>query len=213
MWYVTEATMPTHVFSLSEAVAKEMHERQKENLLKHNQKFMMRIFPSGMRVDSSNLDPFSFWQQGAQMVALNWQNCDEGMMLNEAMFSDGGGWALKPKLLRDVLEGSPDSDANTNHIVSAADLSIKIFAGQEFQLPVGDSAKGFRPYVTCQLHLSQDERMIPKEHILASESEKGYKLRTKASRGLDPDFKGEELTFPSALGIVEELSFLRWVLC
>jgi phosphatidylinositol phospholipase C, delta len=92
-----EATMPTHVFSLSERAVVEVHEKERESLFDHNRHFIMRAFPSGLRIRSSNLDPPIFWRKGIQIVALNWQNWDEGMMLNEAMFAGTGGYVLKPE--------------------------------------------------------------------------------------------------------------------
>jgi hypothetical protein len=92
-----EAAMPTHIFSLSEKALMEVHENDSEGLFNHNKNFMMRAYPSGLRIQSSNLDPALFWRRGVQIVALNWQNWDEGMMLNEAMFAGTGGYVLKPE--------------------------------------------------------------------------------------------------------------------
>lgn len=75
-----EATMPSHVFSLGEKSVKEVHEKQGRELFEHNRRYLMRTYPSGLRIGSSNLDPASFWRKGIQIVALNWQNWDEGMM-------------------------------------------------------------------------------------------------------------------------------------
>lgn len=75
-----EATMPTHVFSLAEKTVAEIHEKEAIQLFDHNRKYMMRAYPSGLRIGSSNLDPAPFWRKGIQIVALNWQNWDEGMM-------------------------------------------------------------------------------------------------------------------------------------
>ena len=71
-----EATIPTHVFSLSEKKLMDVHESHGPTLFSHNRNFLMRAFPSGTRVSSSNLDPAIFWRKGVQMVALNWQRFD-----------------------------------------------------------------------------------------------------------------------------------------
>lgn len=45
-------------------------------LLKKNrftQRNLLRIYPKGTRVDSSNYDPLVGWTHGAQMVAFNMQ--------------------------------------------------------------------------------------------------------------------------------------------
>lgn len=34
---------------------------------------MLRVYPKGIRFDSSNYDPFIGWAHGAQMVAFNMQ--------------------------------------------------------------------------------------------------------------------------------------------
>lgn len=91
-----EAKMPTHIFSLSEGTVADVHEESAQELFEHNRHYMMRAYPSGTRITSSNLDPQVFWRKGIQIVALNWQKWDEGMMLNEAMFAGTGGFVLKP---------------------------------------------------------------------------------------------------------------------
>lgn len=92
-----EATMPTHIFSLSENRVMDTHEKYANALFDHNRDFLMRTYPSGLRIRSSNLDPVDFWSKGVQIVALNWQKWDEGMMLNEGMFAGTGGYVLKPE--------------------------------------------------------------------------------------------------------------------
>jgi hypothetical protein len=91
-----EAAMPTHIFSLSEKKFLDHHEKRGEELWKHNIDYMMRAYPSGLRISSSNLNPAVFWGYGTQVVALNWQQTDEGIMLNEGMFAGTQGYILKP---------------------------------------------------------------------------------------------------------------------
>lgn len=91
-----EASMPTHIFSLSENGVMEVHQKSARELFDHNKRYLMRAYPSGMRIGSSNLDPAVFWRKGIQIVALNWQKWDEGMMLNEGVFAGTGGYVLKP---------------------------------------------------------------------------------------------------------------------
>ncbi|CAK7207368.1 hypothetical protein SEUCBS139899_010178 [Sporothrix eucalyptigena] len=104
-----EAYMPTHVFSLSEKSLMEVHAKHGPALFSHNRRFLMRAYPSGLRIGSSNLDPARFWRKGVQIVALNWQHCDEGMMLNDAMFLGTGGYVLKPEGYRGDKIGSSTS--------------------------------------------------------------------------------------------------------
>ena len=92
-----EASMPTHIFSLAEKKFLDFHEKSRQALMEHNVHHMLRAYPAGYRISSSNLNPAVFWSSGAQIVALNWQQTDEGMMLNEGMFAGTGGYVLKPR--------------------------------------------------------------------------------------------------------------------
>lgn len=96
-WAQPEATMPAHIFSLSEKKFITHHEEHGLRLFEHNRDYMMRAYPSGLRIGSSNLNPPPFWGSGAQIVALNWQQTDEGMMLNQGMFGGTKGYVLKPE--------------------------------------------------------------------------------------------------------------------
>lgn len=168
----------------------------------------MRIYPYAFRVTSSNLDPTFYWRRGAQLVALNWQNLDKGMMLNHGMFVGTHGWRLKPP-------GYRSSKSPTDIIQRRSlTLSIEIFAAQDLSLPPGDhSERGFKPYVNCQLHVEEPEGDVaPDQDDASSDTEKSsYRRCTKSSSGRNPDFKGQKLEFPTVTGIIEELSFLRLV--
>eukprot|EP01012_Entosiphon_sulcatum_P062182 TRINITY_DN8836_c0_g1_i1.p1 TRINITY_DN8836_c0_g1~~TRINITY_DN8836_c0_g1_i1.p1 ORF type:complete len:894 (+),score=103.18 TRINITY_DN8836_c0_g1_i1:905-3586(+) len=61
-----------------------------------------RVFPLGVRVDSSNYDPQPHWAAGCQLVALNYQTKDFPLRLNVAKFQQNGrsGYILKPPFLR-----------------------------------------------------------------------------------------------------------------
>ena len=211
----SEALVPTHVFSLSEKKLMEIHESHGPTLFSHNRNFLMRAFPSGIRVSSSNLDPSVFWRKGVQIVALNWQRYDEGMMLNQGMFAGSGGWVLKPKGYRvkaNKMEMGKESQANaiSHRTVS---LTVDVIAGQDIPLPTGDTRpSGFHPYVKCQLHVEKPEERsgAPIEREGRSKEDE-YKMVTKTSKGPEPDFGGERMEFLKVPGVVEELSFLRYV--
>lgn len=165
----------------------------------------MRIYPFAFRVLSSNLDPTFYWRRGAQLVALNWQHLDKGMMLNHGMFDGTKGWQLKPP-------GYRSSDAIPEPVSHhRLDLTIEVFAAQDLALPPGDhKEKNFKPYVNCQLHVEEPEGPVPTgRDDASSDSENSYRVRTKSASGRNPDFKGQKLIFPTVTGVVEELSFLR----
>ena len=70
------AEIPTHVFSLSEKKLIDVNEEHGPQLLAHNRQFLMRAYPSGSRLASTNFDPSAYWRMGVQIVALNWQKFD-----------------------------------------------------------------------------------------------------------------------------------------
>ncbi|KAI9831912.1 MAG: hypothetical protein M1819_004634 [Sarea resinae] len=218
-----EAALPSHIFALSEKALLKVHEAHAPALFQHNKKFFMRAYPAGFRVSSSNLDPSVFWRKGVQMVALNWQSWDEGMMLNEAMFTGGGGWVLKPPGYRDIdgnqyQKATQPTGAQQSHTGTIPrqnlNLSIKLFAGQNIPLPLGhERAKGFSPYVKCQLHAERPEEKDGKPSATDSEDDSKdskFKRRSKTSKGTDPDFAGEAMEFSGIRDVVPELSFLRF---
>ncbi|KAF6838073.1 phospholipase c [Colletotrichum plurivorum] len=215
-----EAAMPTHIFSLSEKGVMEVHEKEPDLLFHHNRHFLMRAYPSGMRIRSSNLDAPVFWRRGIQIVALNWQNWDEGMMLNEGMFAGTDGYVLKPEGYRCLKTGSPppapDAVKDAPQIeYKTLDLQIDVLAAQNLPLPPGDTrVSGFKPYVKVEIHVESPEERLPGAHIKndGHEQEGEYKAKTKSNKGIDPDFKGEALQFTGVPGVVEELTFVRFTI-
>ncbi|CAM1505453.1 Fc.00g110900.m01.CDS01 [Cosmosporella sp. VM-42] len=204
-----EAAMPTHIFSLSEKKVVDVHEKQAAELFNHNKHFLMRTYPWGLRIGSSNLDPSVFWRKGIQVVALNWQKWDEGMMLNEGMFAGTGGYVLKPEGWRPDIE-SKDTPNTINR--NTLNLSITFLAAQNVPLPPGDkSAKGFKPYVKVELHVEGPDEYhggpIPNE---GHEREGEYKARTHTYKGQDLDLAGEKVEFKNVTHIVDELSWVRF---
>ncbi|KAF2808556.1 PLC-like phosphodiesterase [Mytilinidion resinicola] len=204
-----EAKIPTHVFSLSEKTLMEVHEQTPTQLFAHNKNFFMRAYPKGLRLNSSNLDPSIFWRTGVQIVALNWQKWDAGMMLNEAMFSGYNGWVLKPEGYRSASTAENQALATTHHNL---DLTIEFFGGQDIPLPPEEhNPKSFKPYVKCELHVEKHEERSD-EPIPGGGKSKGggdYKRRTKTTKTPDPDFQRETIRFSNVRGVTEELTFVR----
>ena len=68
-----------HMFSLSESTANKFLKRQEGamELIKHNRKHLVRIYPRGTRLRSTNYEPHRYWASGAQLVAMNWQTFGE----------------------------------------------------------------------------------------------------------------------------------------
>ncbi|KAF5570055.1 1-phosphatidylinositol-4 5-bisphosphate phosphodiesterase [Fusarium phyllophilum] len=204
-----EAKIPAHIFSISENRILELHQKQHRDMFTHNKGYFMRAFPAGRRFDSSNPDPSLFWRGGVQIVAINWQRWDEGMMLNEGMFAGTGGYVLKPQGYR---PNRNDEETENNIIRKSLHLTITVLAAQNIPLPPGDtSTRGFEPYVKVELHVEGPDEFhggrVPNE---GHEREGEYKARTKTHRGNMVDFAGERLEFPTVPHVVDELSWVRF---
>lgn len=186
----------------------EVHESQPAALFKHNKNFFVRAYPKGLRLNSSNLNPSVFWRQGVQIVALNWQRWDGGMMQNEAMFAGTAGWVLKPEGYRSTSSGTTQKDAVPHHNL---DLSIEFLAGQDIPLPPEeDDAKDFKPYVKVELHVEKPEERTAEPVPGGGKGSKAdFKKKTKTHKTPNPDFGREIIKFEGIKGVTEELTFVR----
>ncbi|KAL7072261.1 hypothetical protein ACQ4LE_008625 [Meloidogyne hapla] len=107
---------------------------------------IVKSFPSGIRQDSSNIDPMESWICGIQLAAMNFQTCDEELDINKGLFSINGsiGYILKPKIL---LEGRDPRHKTT----ICCTLEIAIICGQ--YLPKAEPGKSgiVDPYVSVEI--------------------------------------------------------------
>ncbi|KAF5672054.1 phospholipase [Fusarium heterosporum] len=209
-----EASMPNHIFSLSENAAFAIQRRKPRALFLHNRRFLMRTYPHGMRVDSSNYDPVIFWRAGAQVVALNWQSWDLGMVMNEGMFMGSDGYVLKPEGYRH----RPGSDGNQEEVnipsKTLDKIAITVVAAQNLPLlnRHNDPAK-FIPYVKIGLHTEPDalSAMVDENAMPEDVKQVGYSGETRKSKGTSPDFGAETIEFLNIDGVVPELTFLSFM--
>lgn len=164
----SECKQPNHVFSLAEGkfdnICKDPDDKAK--LEKHNMKHLMRVYPSGWRVQSSNPDPLVFWRRGVQMVALNWQTYDLPMQMNEAMFASGTdrlGYVLKPRELRESQSIEDELDEPSIHGLGKIrkkliKFSVDIISGQQLPRPEGIKPQDtINPYVEIELFSAEDK--------------------------------------------------------
>jgi phosphatidylinositol phospholipase C delta len=207
------AKIPSHIFSISESRILELYTTKHKEMFQHNRHFFMRAFPKGSRFDSSNPDPSLFWRKGVQMVALNWQSWDEGMMLNEGMFAGEQGWVLKPQGY--LSDDTPTLSTNTiSH--RTLDMRIVVLAGQHIPLPEGASKSGmsntkaFRPFVKCELHIEKQEER-PGASAEGSTRTFNRKQQTSPGKTDHPDFGGHKnmFEFIGIPNVVDQLSFVR----
>ncbi|KAK2608794.1 hypothetical protein QQS21_002651 [Conoideocrella luteorostrata] len=210
-WVQPEASMPTHIFSLAEKKFMEHREKHGKELFDHNRDYLLRAYPSGLRIRSSNMMPTVFWGSGAQVVALNWQQTDEGMMLNEGMFAGTGGYVLKPPGYRPCI---PSVTTPNSVAYKTLNLSITFLAAQNIPLPLGDkSDKKFHPYVKTELHVDgcNSHALGRPSSSDSHESEIRHKARTKTHKGTDVDLGQQQISFHDVDGLLEELTFVRFM--
>ena len=113
---------PRHQFSVSEKTGAKLIKENKQDWIKHNYTHLSRVYPKGLRLQSTNYDPIVFWSAGCQLVAVNWQTVDEGAILNHAMFVDTNGYVLKPLALR---HKPPSPEKRQKYFVSVSILSAQ----------------------------------------------------------------------------------------
>lgn len=194
-----EAEMVGHIFSVSEPKFPGAFEKEASLFFAHNKRHLMRTYPAGTRVDSSNMDPSGHWRRGVQFAALNWQTLDAAMMMNEAMFAGTQGYVLKPDGYRGVQPGREDSEAEPmipNYALHG--VAVTVLAAQG--LPLNDAGQ-LHPYVDIQLFADPHPlQLLRREQPLCG--------RTPTAEGLNPDFGGHAIQFGDIAAVTPELSFL-----
>ncbi|KMZ73693.1 Phosphoinositide phospholipase C [Zostera marina] len=98
--------------SLSEQQLLDASESYGTDIVRFTQKNILRIYPKGTRIGSSNYNPFIGWMHGAQMVAFNMQGYGRALWLMQGFFRANGGcgYVKKPDFLMNV--GSDNSVFN-----------------------------------------------------------------------------------------------------
>lgn len=144
------------ICSFSEQEASKIANDNPEDFVNYNKKFLSRIYPGTMRIDSSNPNPQDFWNCGCQIVAMNYQTPGQMMDLYTGWFLQNGGcgYVLRPSVMREEVSYF---SANTKGIVPGVSpqvLHVKIISGQNFPKPKGACAKGdiLDPYVCIEVH-------------------------------------------------------------
>ena len=154
-----ESKCYNHVFSFAERTFESLCKDTdlKAQLDKHNMRYLMRVYPSGYRINSSNFDPNKFWRRGVQMVALNWQTYDLGVQMNDAMFASGldrTGYVLKPRELRQSVRDASGALTKEKKLVS---LSIDMLSAQQLPRPRGmNQDRSLDPYVVLEFFCADD---------------------------------------------------------
>jgi phosphatidylinositol phospholipase C delta len=187
-----------HLINVSETGLSSHLPGQSILIAKHNSKHLMRVFPKGTRINSSNLKPVPFWGLGAQICAINWQTFGTSNQLNDALFQASDGYVLKPAALRAGGDGKLDTGKKKR-------LRLHIAGATDIPLHEDSEADGIRPYVTCTLyHPSDLQNEPPKRKTSAYKQHKlGFLHRGENPPPTDPiwdeklewEFQDNELVF------------------
>ncbi|KAG4430012.1 hypothetical protein IFR05_014507 [Cadophora sp. M221] len=226
-----ESKSYNHIFSFSENTFDKNATTQEEKriITRHNMRYMLRVYPNGWRVASTNFDPLKYWRRSVQMVALNWQTYDLGMQINDAMFAAGtdqSGYVLKPSELREIkmLPNVPE-EAGAGHAKRErknVSFSIDIVSAQQLMRPKGlASNRSVDPYIEVEVYhaddKTKDNKGVVGEGGLDASAKDGssglgipHRRRTKIvqENGFNPIFQ-EKFNFALTTKY-PDLVFVRW---
>ncbi|EHB02446.1 1-phosphatidylinositol-4,5-bisphosphate phosphodiesterase delta-4 [Heterocephalus glaber] len=127
------------ISSFSESKARNLIKEAGNEFVQHNTWQLSRVYPSGLRTDSSNYNPQELWNAGCQMVAMNMQTAGLEMDICDGLFRQNGvcGYVLKPDFLRDVQSSfHPERPISP---YKAQTLLVQVISGQ--QLPKVNNTK------------------------------------------------------------------------
>ncbi|KAK9059711.1 hypothetical protein SSX86_020415 [Deinandra increscens subsp. villosa] len=87
--------------SLSEQELEKAAKTHGPQIVRFTQRNILRVYPKGIRFDSSNYNPLIGWMHGAQMVAFNMQGYGRSLWVMQGMFKANGGcgYVKKPDIL------------------------------------------------------------------------------------------------------------------
>eukprot|EP00246_Nothoceros_aenigmaticus_P014488 TRINITY_DN552_c0_g1_i1.p1 TRINITY_DN552_c0_g1~~TRINITY_DN552_c0_g1_i1.p1 ORF type:complete len:612 (-),score=114.70 TRINITY_DN552_c0_g1_i1:269-2104(-) len=94
--------------NLSEPQLKKFVDKNAGSLIEYTRINLGRMYPYGLRFDSSNADPMIAWSHGFQLAAMNMQGQNRASWVADALFKGNGGcgYVRKPDIF--LNESSPD---------------------------------------------------------------------------------------------------------
>uniref|UniRef100_A0AAY4C080 Phosphoinositide phospholipase C n=1 Tax=Denticeps clupeoides TaxID=299321 RepID=A0AAY4C080_9TELE len=159
---------PIEVSSFSEFKARKYLKEAGTEFVRHNARQLTRVYPTGMRTDSSNFCPQEMWNIGCQIVALNVQTAGMEMDLNDGFFRQNGscGYILKPDFLRKPESNFDPERPQDFEGYHPQRLLIRVISGQ--QLPKLSKKEGsiVDPLVKVEIYgVPQDQAKQETRHI------------------------------------------------
>ncbi|KAB5526210.1 hypothetical protein PHYPO_G00149060 [Pangasianodon hypophthalmus] len=156
------------VSSFTESKARKHMKEGGAEFVLHNARQLTRIYPSGLRTDSSNFNPQEMWNAGCQIVALNFQTAGVEMDLNDGLFSQNArcGYVLKPPFMRHTENRFDPEHPQNRAGYTPLTLTVQVISGQ--QLPKVNLKEGsiIDPLVRVEIHgVPQDQAKQETRHI------------------------------------------------
>ncbi|XP_042309608.1 1-phosphatidylinositol 4,5-bisphosphate phosphodiesterase delta-4 isoform X2 [Sceloporus undulatus] len=146
---------PYEMSSFAESKTRKLIREAGNDFVRHNAWQLTRIFPSGLRTDSSNYNPQIMWNVGCQMVALNFQTAGTEMDLYDGLFSQNGGcgYVLKPSFMRESETTFSPENPQSSSDRSPLNLVIKVISGQQLpKMPNSKEGSIVDPLVRVEIH-------------------------------------------------------------
>ncbi|KAK1357141.1 Phosphoinositide phospholipase C [Heracleum sosnowskyi] len=121
--------------SLSEQGLEKAAKSHGVDVVRFTQKNILRIYPKGMRVNSSNYNPLIGWMHGAQMVAFNMQGYGKNLRLMHGMFRANGGcgYVKKPDFLLRAGPGNQVFDPKEK-LPAKKTIKVKVYMADGWRL-------------------------------------------------------------------------------
>ncbi|BAT17654.1 phosphoinositide phospholipase C 6 [Oryza sativa Japonica Group] len=121
--------------SLSETQLAKATASHGADVIRFTQKNILRVYPKGTRINSSNYDPMNAWTHGAQMVAFNMQGHDKALRLMQGFFRANGGcgYVKKPDFLLRTGPNGEVFDPNASMPVKKT-LKVKVYMGDGWRM-------------------------------------------------------------------------------
>ncbi|KAK7385528.1 hypothetical protein VNO78_31250 [Psophocarpus tetragonolobus] len=172
--------------SLSEHELEDIVKDHGTDIVRFTQRNLLRIYPKGTRLDSSNYDPMIGWMHGAQMVAFNMQGGDHFLRYMEGMFRANGGcgYVKKPDFLTKIGPNNEVFDPRAIPEIQKI-LQVLVYMGEGWR-------SDFRP-THFDLYSPPDFQVQVRIHGVPADK------ATKYTRTIEDDWVpvwNEELSFP-----------------
>jgi len=121
--------------SLSEQELAKAASAHSAELIRFTQNNILRIYPKGVRINSSNYNPFIGWVHGAQMVAFNMQGYGRSLWLMHGFYRANGGcgYVKKPDFL---MKNGPNGEVFNPkaELPVKTTLKVKVYMGDGWHL-------------------------------------------------------------------------------